>query len=88
MNVDMDDDNNDIVLKNPINIDPMDDMVGLIKVIPCNLQIKNPLYIAFSSQDILKHAPNGPLYIANRIYDKPTNGILIDPIDGENVITK
>lgn len=63
-------------------------MVGVIDVIPHKGRTKNNLEIAFSSKDILKHAPDGPLYIAGRIYDKPTNGILIEPSCGENVITE
>jgi hypothetical protein len=47
-----------------------------------------PLDIVFSQNDIIKNAPDGPLYIARRINDKPTNGILINPICVENVITE
>jgi hypothetical protein len=58
----------------------------VIYFIPHKVQTKNTLDITFTSQEKLKNAPDGPLYIANNIYDKPTNGILIDPIYGENVI--
>lgn len=68
------------------HVNPMDEMVDVIDDIPHKGQPKKSLYIAFSSKDIIKHIPNGPLYIANCIYGKPTNGILIDPTYGDNVI--
>lgn len=50
--------------------------------------IKKPLDIVFSSRDIINNLPNDhPLYIGGQINDKPTNGILIDLVYGENVIT-
>lgn len=45
-----------------------------------------PIEISFSSKDKILNASDGALYIAGRINNKPTNGILIDPICGENVI--
>jgi hypothetical protein len=41
-----------------------------------------------TSEYKVKNAPDGPLYIVNNIYDKPTNGILIYTICGENIIKK
>jgi hypothetical protein len=63
-------------------------MIGLVEIEPHKGQTKKPLDIAFSSRDIIKNLPNGPIYIAGRVNDKPTSGILIDPICEENVITK
>jgi hypothetical protein len=48
-------------------------------------QTKKPLDIIFSSRDI-KNLLDGPLYLVGPINDNPTNGILIDPTYGENVI--
>lgn len=65
---------------------PIDDLVATIDVIPRKGQNKKSLDITFSDKVILPKLPNYPLYIDGRIYDKPTNGILIDPASGENVI--
>jgi hypothetical protein len=70
------------------NEDDMHSMIGLIGVQPCKVQTKLSLEIYFSNNDIIKHALDGPLYIARRFNHKPTNGILIDPLCVENFITK
>jgi hypothetical protein len=56
-----------------------EEMVGLVEIEPLKDQNKKPLDISFSSRDILKIFPNGPLYIASQINDNPTNAILINP---------
>lgn len=58
----------------------------MIDVIPHKGPTKKSLNITFSPNDILKKLPDGPLYIVDHIYDKPTNGILIYATCGENVI--
>jgi hypothetical protein len=72
-----------------LNIDMnIEEMVGLVEIEPCKAQNKKNLDIAFSFGDIIKNLPDSPLYIASRINDKTTNGVLIDPVCGENVITE
>jgi hypothetical protein len=72
-----------------VNLDiDIKEMIGLVEIEPCKAQNKNHFDISFSSRDIIKNLPDVPLYIASRINDKPTNGILIDPVYEENVITK
>jgi hypothetical protein len=79
MNVDTKNYNNDN--------DHVDIMIRVIDVIPHKYRTKNPLDMTFTSKDKLKNALDGHLYIAERIYDNPTNGILIDLVCGENMIT-
>lgn len=62
-------------------------VVGFIYVQPHKGQNKIPLDISFSKNGIIRHAPNGPIYIIRRIIDKPNNGILVDHVHVENVIT-
>lgn len=58
---------------NPIphitTINPMDEKVGVIDVIPHKGQPKKSLDITFSSKDILTNLPDGPLYMVRCIYD-------------------
>lgn len=80
MNVDMDDEN--------INEEKPIERVTFIEARPHKGSTKKPLDISFSQNDMLKRALDGSLYIAGQINDKPTNGISIDRICGENVITR
>jgi hypothetical protein len=77
-----DTENNDVM---NVDID-IEEMVGLVEIEPRKAQTKKPLDIHFSSRDILKSLPNGPLYIDDQINNKPTNGLLIYLVCGENVI--
>jgi hypothetical protein len=53
--------NNDV-----LNVDmDKEEMVGLVKIEPHKDRTKNILDINFSSIDILKNLPNGPLYIVD-----------------------
>jgi hypothetical protein len=65
-----------------------DNLVNFIDVQPHQGQTNLSMNISFSQKDIIKHAPNDPLYIVGRINDNPTNGMLIDLICVENVITE
>lgn len=70
------------------NEDDLHTMIGFIDIQHHKGQETLSMGIAFSYSDILKHAPDGPLYIAERINGKPKNGILIDHICVENMITE
>lgn len=67
---------------------PINPIVNFIEVKPHKGLTNMSLDISFSQNGILKHAPNGLIYIARRINDNHTHGILIDPIYVENVITR
>lgn len=71
---------------NVTHVNLMDELMGTIDVIPHKGPTNKSLNIIFSSHGILRKIPNCPLYIANHIYDNPTNRILIDPTCGKNVI--
>jgi hypothetical protein len=60
---------------------------GLLKFNLVRLELKS-LLILLSHRETVINAPDGSLYIANIINDKPINGILIGLVYGENVITK
>jgi hypothetical protein len=61
-------------------------MIGLVEIESHKGQTTNPPKIYFSFKYIIKRMLDVPLYIVDQINDKPTNGILIDLICGENAI--